>query len=70
MQNNCDGSGPHAEGEVRVLPLTKDPHHGNLILCPQCFRREMMWRFLRNTELGEEAQYEIPDWQSLEVYRG
>lgn len=65
---NCDGSGPHSGPEVRVLPLGKNPHHGNLILCRNCHARELEWRKERNPELAEDCRYDLPAWESLEVY--
>jgi len=67
---NCDGSGPHAPGEVRVLPTSRDPHGSNAILCAQCFVRELRWRRLRNQALEPSAQFPLPDWSNLEVYLG
>lgn len=68
MNPNCDGSGPHAPGEVRVLPHTRDPHHGNSILCRRCYARELDYRLERNRALGEFARYALPAWEDLEVY--
>lgn len=66
---NCDHEKCASEtGEVRVLPLTKDPHHGNLILCRACYAYELGWRIMRNKELSKEAQYALPAWESLKVY--
>ena len=63
--DNCDGSGPHAVNEVRVLPIGGS---GNLILCISCFRHEIHWRRLRNKELGTAFRFELPEWQTLEIY--
>lgn len=65
---NCDGSGPCSLGEVRVLPTSADPHGGNAILCRNCFWRESEWREERNLELSPEAQFPLPNWESLKVY--
>lgn len=62
---NCDGAGPHVVAEVRVLPYDGD---GNLILCRACFAREIAWRIGRNLELAPAARYDLPSWDSLEVY--
>jgi hypothetical protein len=64
---NCDGSGPHASGAVRVLPYGGD---GNLILCHSCYMREMQYRRERNRELGQDCQFELPAWNDLRVYGG
>jgi hypothetical protein len=69
MQNpNCDGSGPCNLGEVRVLPIGAIPDHGNMILCRLCFSREMNWREDRNRELAKDCRFDLPRWESLEVY--
>jgi hypothetical protein len=65
---NCDGSGPHDPGEVRVLPLGSQPNHGNLILCRQCFGRELSFRRERNWSLSKDCKFKLPPWESLEVY--
>ena len=69
MQNNCDGSGPHKDGEVRVLPMNpKRLDHGNLILCEYCWDREMRWRKDHNQELAADAAYALPRWAEGKVY--
>lgn len=65
--NNCDGTHCWAEdGEVRVLPLGGG---GNLILCRSCFEYEIRYRKERNKELGTAAQFDLPVWESLKVYK-
>jgi hypothetical protein len=69
MKNdNCDGSGPCQPGEVRVLPLGSNPHHGNLILCYLCFLREMAFRAERNEKLSKDCAFDLPQWINLKVY--
>jgi hypothetical protein len=66
---NCDGSHCRSEtGEVRVLPTSRDPHGGNIILCRSCLAHEVQWRKERNKDLAEEARFPLPSWESLEVY--
>lgn len=65
----CDGSGPCCAGEVRVLPLGKNPHHGNLILCRNCHWREIEFRKDRNTELAPDCRFDLPTWETLNVYQ-
>lgn len=65
---NCDGSGPHKAGEVRVLPVSSIADHGNMILCQMCFNREIAWRKERNRELSQECWFALPAWESLKVY--
>ena len=63
---NCDGSGPCIlSGQVRVLPTGGD---SNGILCLLCYRREIAWRKSRNAELGKDAQFQLPKWESLRIY--
>lgn len=62
---NCDGSGPHCGGEVRVLPTGGD---GNAILCLNCYNREIAYRVERNRDLGKDCQFELPQWDTLKVY--
>jgi hypothetical protein len=66
MQNNCDGSGPHQSGVVKILPTGGD---GNAILCRACYEREMAWRRMRNEELREAGRFEIPWWGELVEYK-
>ncbi len=65
-QNNCDGSGPHTSGQVRVLPTGGQ---GNAILCWSCFQQEMAWRIERNQELAGDCKFDLPGWDSLEIYK-
>jgi len=62
---NCDGSGPHTAGEVRVLPTGGD---SNAILCRSCFDREIAYRRERNRELSKDCAFKLPTWDSLKVY--
>jgi hypothetical protein len=64
----CDGSGPHYVGELRVLPQSSDPHHGNAILCRACYQQEWVFRKERNQELDASAQFDLPEWSDLKVY--
>lgn len=67
MNNNCDGSGPHTfgNGDVRVLPTTPG---SNAILCQACFLRELEWRRKRNVDLAAANRYDLPVWNTLEIY--
>jgi hypothetical protein len=67
---NCDGSGPHADGEVRIYPLGAG---GNLILCCNCFRRENQYRLIRRQDYWAddpraEENWPTVDWNTAEVY--
>ncbi len=66
---NCDGqeSRPTCSdnNEVRVLPYGGD---GNLIVCRAHYEKEIAFRVSRNRELGADAQYDLPKWDSLKVY--
>ena len=61
--DNCDGAGPHTEGEVRYLPANARAGH---ILCRACFGHEIVWRRLRNREVANP--FDLPSWAELEVY--
>lgn len=63
--NNCDGSGPCVEGQVRLLPIGGE---ANVILCAACFRREIRWRVERNRELSPDCQFKLPAWTDCKVY--
>jgi len=66
---NCDGAGPHCAGPVKVLPMHKfETHHGNLILCRNCFNREIEFRAIRNQRLAKDCAFALPSWDSLKVY--
>lgn len=62
---NCDGSGPCSEGSVKLLPLGGG---ANLILCKNCWNREMEYRKTRNLSLGTFAQYDIVRWEDGKLY--
>ena len=64
-QNNCDGSGPHTPGTVKLMPTGGD---GNLILCRSCWLRELRYRQDRNRSLGDFAKFDLPTWESGRVY--
>jgi hypothetical protein len=66
-QNNCDGSGPHSLGEVRVMPTGGD---GNLILCRQCWSKENSYRIERNRSLANFAKFAIINWKDAKIYGG
>jgi len=67
---NCDGSGPHAAGEVRILPVSANPDHGNMILCRNCYHREIAYREDCNKTLASNDQFALPVWDSLKIYGG
>ena len=67
---NCDGGHCRAEtGEVRTLPMSAEPNHGNLILCHACYIAEIAWRKSRNKELTDYTKFDTPKWEVLEVYK-
>ena len=66
--NDCNGSGPHTAGEVRVMPHSDAPLHGNDILCRACWQRALTDRRERNRSLGDFAQFALPAWETAEVY--
>ena len=64
--NDCNGSGPHTPGEVRVMPYGGG---GNDILCRACWQRALAYRRDRNRELGDFAQFKLPAWETAKVYQ-
>ena len=68
VNNDCNGSGPHTPGEVRVMPHSNEPLHGNDILCRACWNREIDYRIDRNDELGNHSQDGLPVWADSKVY--
>ena len=65
---NCDGSHcASSTGEVRVLPTGPQ---SNAILCRTCFAYEVAWRRECNKAIALSAQFALPEWSSLAVYRG
>jgi hypothetical protein len=63
--NNCNGSGPHAPGEVRLMPYGGG---ANDILCRVCWQRALADRRERNRTLEDFAQFKIPAWETAQVY--
>lgn len=64
----CDGDGPHARGESRLLPVGGG---GNAILCRSCFEREIAFRKEVNASIRNQStrsRFELPAWSSLKVY--
>lgn len=63
---NCDNTKCISDkGEVRVLPISGD---SNIIVCKTCFMHEMKFRHERNKELAFACRFDIPKWESLEIY--
>ncbi|OYV38946.1 MAG: hypothetical protein B7Z80_08705 [Rhodospirillales bacterium 20-64-7] len=62
---DCCGNGPHIPGEVRVMPTGGD---GNLILCSNCWDRELDYRRDRNRDLADFAKFDLPSWWEGKVY--
>ena len=60
----CDGAGPHIEGEARKMKHGG----GNLILCYFCWNNEIAHRQRLNQNLTPSAQFDLPAWETGEVY--
>lgn len=58
----CDGAGPHAGDELKVLPTGAD---SKAILCHACFNREMIFRRAQN---AKGRNYAIVKYASLKDY--
>lgn len=66
---NCSGSGPHSiNPQVRVLPHSDSPNHGNSIVCYNCYVNEMIFRHEENRR-GVATPYHLPAWDTLKVYK-
>lgn len=76
---NCDGAGPHTGRIVKKMRLGQPGEMaGNLILCQSCWKREIIWRRQRNSELTAnpvhvapllvEQGFDLPRWSEAEVY--
>jgi hypothetical protein len=51
--------------ELRVLPFA----NGNLILSFKGYLKEMRGRAERNLSLSKEAQFDLPNFDDLEIYK-
>lgn len=65
QNRNCDGSGPHAAGVVKKMPQGGG---ANSILCRRCWSAELNYRRSRNISLEDFAKYDLPAWETAEVY--
>lgn len=62
---NCDGAGPHNEGEVRLYPIGGG---GNLILCHTCWANENKFNYNRGRETGEPGNFPQHNWFEAKIY--
>ena len=64
---NCDhaGNGMCSSAPVRILPTGAG---GNIICCHRHWQVEIDFRKERNKKLCADAQYDLPEWESLKVY--
>lgn len=63
--SECGGSGPHAAGEVKVMPTGGN---SNIILCRSCWERETEWRRDRNKAV--HSPFDLLPWEKAKVYTG
>ncbi len=63
--NSCDG-GHLTINPVRVLPISKDG--GNLIVCYQCFLKELKDR-TQKAKVNGADKYDFPKWDELKEYK-
>ena len=63
--NTCD-YGHQTTGEIRRLPLSRNAHHGNVLICRNHFELEMEWREDRARSTGRD-KWEFPTWERLGV---
>ena len=65
MSISCDVGdicGGQTENETRLLPYGGG---GNIILCRECYKVELSFRFNR---IMEGIEQDMPTWESLKVY--
>lgn len=62
--DQCSWSLGHAH-ELRRLPIGGD---GAVITCHTGYLKEMAFRRERNRKLELSCQFDLPSWESLEVY--
>jgi hypothetical protein len=63
--NSCDG-GHLTINPVKVLPISKAG--GNLIVCYQCFLKEMKAR-IKGAKINGKDKYDFPKWDELKEYK-
>ena len=49
------------------MPLSRDPHHGNVIVCRAHYKIELAFREERAKETGRD-KWDFPSWESLTSY--
>jgi len=62
----CQGLGPHTTSDLRLMPYGG----GRNVLCRSCWSGELYWRQIMNLEGGNDELYELPAWETAEVYAG
>ncbi len=69
LNTKCDGANCiSSSGEVRLIPVSPDPFHGNMILCRTCFDHEMRNLRESNHRLHHDKQVVLPKWNNCKVY--
>lgn len=63
-KNACD-YGHETNETVRRLPISEG---SAIIVCYRHYCQEMNFRRERNKELGDFCKFDLPSWESLEVY--
>jgi hypothetical protein len=61
MNHLCNGAGPHAAGEVKLMPLNG---RGSLRLCRLCWERELSYR--RHLIRSLDAWLRLPTWEEAQ----
>ena len=64
--NSCDHD-HQTRDEVRLLPLSDEPHHGNVIVCRAHYKIELAFREERAKDTGRD-KWDFPAWETLKVY--
>jgi hypothetical protein len=66
---NCDyanGKCCVSPSEIRILPLGGE---GNIHCCRTHYNHEMVYRRERNKNLSDNCKFDLPPWNSLEIYK-
>lgn len=66
--NTCD-YGHQTTEEIRILPLSRVPHGGNVLVCKHHYHQEMNYRVaMIKSGTWTAENVALPEWESLEIY--
>ena len=70
LNPGCDGANcTSSKGEIRALPVSTNPDHGNMLLCRSCYDHELKHRRNSNHRRSEDSKYQTPKWNDLKIYQ-